>query len=196
MRARILRARALALFPFACGIMLTLAARRARRLATRDGVRCVARLNVGTDIGFEAIPEVAALFRAERIRAYAYTKRPAAVRGAMRARGIADSTRIVYSWSERASAQLACEYLDCGGTVAVVFSGLGVGRARAALPTRWTIGGTEYRCIDGDAQDDRTLDPRGVIVALRGKGDLATNSRAKIAQRDPLGFAIFAGSRD
>jgi hypothetical protein len=157
--------------PVAAGVELVRAAARAARLADSLGLRTIARLNVGTDIGFESIPEVDSLFARFAINAYAYTKRPAAVRAALGAGGSVGRTRIVYSWSERVNETLAAEYLRAGGTVALVVGGIG----RAAPTDRFRavrIGGQAFPMIDGDATDDRTTDPRGVVVALRGKGPL------------------------
>lgn len=49
--------------------------------------------------------------------------------------------------------------LDHGVNVAVVFAG--------ELPAKWN----GYRVVNGDASDLRFLDPKGVIVGLKAKGD-------------------------
>lgn len=159
--------------PVAAGAELVRAAARAARMADSLSLRTIARLNVGTDIGFESIPEVDSLFARFGIDAYAYTKRPAAVRAAMRSGGFVGRTRIVYSWSERVNESLAADYLRSGGTVALVIGGIGRQNA-ASLFSAVRIGGQAFPTIDGDATDDRTLDPRGIVVALRGKGPLQT----------------------
>lgn len=190
MRARSRRVIALREHPVAAGAELARCIGRVSRLASALGVRAIARLNVGTDLPWETFDDLGAAFARFRIEGYAYTKRPYAVRLAMRAGGFANATRIVYSWSECASERLACDYLGAGGNVAVVFAGLGVGDRAAPLPRAFRIGGREWRCIDGDATDDRTTDPRGVVVALKGKGPLATRDRARLAQANRHGFAI------
>jgi hypothetical protein len=180
--ARSRRLRAMREHPVAAGVEFVRAAAAAARLARAEGLRTVARLNVGTDIGFEAIAEVDATFVRFDIDAYAYTKRPAAVRAAMRDRGYVGRTRIVYSWSERASESLAAEYLRSGGNVAAVIAG--IGRAAATdVVAGITIDGETFPTIDGDATDDRTLDRSGHVILLRGKGTL---ERAD----DPHGFAL------
>jgi len=190
MRARARRVVALREHPVAAGAELARCIARASRLASALGVRAVARLNVGTDLPFETFDELGAAFARFKIEGYAYTKRPYAVRLAMRAGGFANATRIVYSWSECASEQLACEYLATGGNVAVVFAGLGIGRYARPMPRAFTIGGRAWQCINGDETDDRTTDPRGVVVALKGKGPLATRDRSRLAQANRFGFAI------
>jgi hypothetical protein len=189
MDARARRTRAIREHPVAAGIELARAAARARRLANNLGVRrVVARLNVATDLGFETIDAIDDAYQRFGVHAYAYTKRPSAVRAALANGGRVGRTRIVFSWSERTAAApaLAFDYLRAGGTVAVVFAGLGAGRYARPLPDSWN----GFRCIDGDATDDRTTDPRGVVVALRGKGPLASPRTARAA--DPEGFAIHA----
>jgi hypothetical protein len=159
-------------------------------MADRFGVRAVARLNVGTDLPWEQMPEIGAAFARFKVEGYAYTKRPHAIRIAMRAGGWANATRIVYSWSEESSPRLAGDYLRAGGTVAVVFAGLGIGKHADPMPRAFVIDGTEWTCIDGDATDDRTTDPPGCVVALRGKGPLATRDRLRLDQTNRHGFAI------
>lgn len=189
-RARIRRMQALRAHPIAAGVAIAQAAARARRIADATGARAVARMNVGTDLPWEMIPDIAALFTRFRIAAYAYTKRPHAVRLATAGGGFANGTRLVYSWSEDVNENLASELLAAGGTVAVVFGGLGAGQYRRALPRTFAIGGRTWNVIDGDEIDDRTTDPAGVIVGLRGKGPLAVLDRAKLRENNAYGFAI------
>jgi hypothetical protein len=187
MRARARRVIVLREHPVAAGVELVRAAARAARISRGTQTRAVARLNVGTDLAWEAIPDVDSMLGRFGIASYAYTKRPNAVRAALRHGG---RTRIVYSWSECASEALASEYLGAGGTVAVVFAGLGAGQYKRPMPRAFTLGGRSWRCIDGDATDDRTRDPRGVVVALRGKGPLASVTPARLAKANQYGFAI------
>lgn len=185
--ARARRLRAMREHPVAAGVELVRAAARSARIAKALDVRTVARLNVATDIGFETIPDIAAMFRRFGIQGYAYTKRPGAVRAAMRGAGWTNGTRIVYSWSERASEELAAAYLANGGTVAVVIGGIG-----RDAPTDHVagvrFGGRVWPTFDADATDDRTMDPPGHVALLRGKGPLA-NART-LDDADPHGFAL------
>jgi hypothetical protein len=185
--ARSRRLIALREHPIGAGVEFAIACARSRRMANAIGSRIVARLNVGTDIGFEAIPEVDSAFACFGIEAYAYTKRPAAVRLAMRGCGRVGRTRIVYSWSERASEELARDFLRVGGTVAVVIGG--IGRDAPSLHAREvSFAGEWFPAIDGDETDDRTADPHGTVVLLRGKGPLQT--RTRLDEVDPAGFAM------
>lgn len=193
MAARARRTLALRAHPVAAGAALAIACARVARLARASDVRAVARLNVGTDLPWEQMPEIGAAFARFKVEGYAYTKRPHAVRLAMRAGGFANATRIVYSWSEEASPRLAGDYLRAGGTVAVVFAGLGIGEHADPMPRAFVIDGTAWTCIDGDATDDRTTDPSGCVVALRGKGPLATRDASRLAQANRHGFAIMPG---
>jgi hypothetical protein len=183
MAARARRTLALRAHPVAAGAALAIACARV--------VRAVARLNVGTDLPFESMPAVADALGTFGIEAYAYTKRPAAIRAAVRnGFPVIGRTRLVYSWSECASESLACEFLGIGGSVAVVFAGLGVGRYRRAMPRAFRLGGKVWTCIDGDATDDRTTDAPARIVALAGKGPLASVNPEKLARANRFGFAV------
>lgn len=71
-----------------------------------------------------------------------------------------------------------------GATVAVPMN---VKRG-AALPAAWH----GMRVIDGDASDDRTLDPRGVIVGLRAKGDAIGDASGFV--RDAWPDGVIAGT--
>lgn len=113
------------------------------------------RLNVASDLPWEDIaPD---LFTIRGARFYDYTKVPARVREPHA------SYRLVFSYSEAPHAtRVAEEYMTRGGTAAVVFAT----RRGDALPEDWH----GFPVVDGDASDDRTADPRGVVVGLRAKG--------------------------
>lgn len=191
MAARARRVLALRAHPVAAGASFVVAAARAARAGSATDTRVVARLNVGTDIAWESMPEVCDTFARFGIEAYAYTKRPAPIRAAIRAGvPVLGRTRLVYSWSEAASESLAADFLSVGGSVAVVFAGLGAGRHRQPMPRAFRLGGREWPTIDGDATDDRTTDRPASIVALAGKGPLATRNPARLAAANRHGFAI------
>jgi len=191
MDARARRTLALRSHPVAAGAALAIACARLERVARSSDARAVARLNVGTDLPWESMPSVADAFARFGIEAYAYTKRPAPIRAAVRAGfPVIGRTRLVYSWSECASESLACEFLGIGGNVAVVFAGLGVGNYRRLMPRAFKLGGRNWECIDGDATDDRTTDAPARIVALAGKGALASRNPARLAEANRYGFAI------
>lgn len=113
------------------------------------------RLNVASDLPWEVIaPD---LFTIPGARFYDYTKVPARVREPF------PGYRLVFSFSSaQHSSAVATEYLDRGGTVAVVFAT----KRGHDLPAAWR----GYPVIDGDATDDRTVDPAGTVVGLRAKG--------------------------
>lgn len=75
------------------------------------------------------------------------------------------------------------EVIGTGCNVAMVFAT----RPKQPLPTEYVFGGRSawdpipvvYPVIDGDEHDFRPLDPKGVIVGLRAKGD---------ARKDKTGF--------
>jgi hypothetical protein len=58
--------------------------------------------------------------------------------------------------------------LSAGGNVAVVFD---------ELPTHWK----GFKVIDGDENDLRYMDERGVVVGLKAKGK---------AKKDTIGFVV------
>lgn len=115
----------------------------------------VARLNVASDIPWEHVSP--GLFDIDGVRFYDYTKLHPSARGAR------ENYRITYSVSGAAhSERTALDYMAAGGTAAVVFDRI----KGEELPATWH----GYTVIDGDASDDRTRDPRGVVVGLRVKG--------------------------
>lgn len=128
-------------------------------IAKRDNA--VVRLNVASDIRWEyVLPEAFALDLAY----YDYTKWPTDKRAPR------DNYRIVYSRNERDGDIPAAEYLGNGGNVAVVF---------ADMPTEW-LG---FPVVNGDAHDDRTAEPGGVVIGLSAKGS---------AKTDTSGFVVTA----
>ena len=75
---------------------------------------------------------------------------------------------LTFSRSETNEAQ-CLEVLNRGGNVAVVF--------RKELPTHWN----GFPVINGDENDLRFLDPKGVVVGLKAKGK---------AKSDTTGFVV------
>lgn len=161
-RARIVRTLFLANHPDA---FLTILRWELERAAARHG-SIVARLNVASDIRWERIaPD---LFRIDGVRFYDYTKAPVAQRTET------ENYRLTYSVSERAaSTRNAIDALTSLANAAVVFA-----RTPEGLPETWH----GFPVIDGDAGDDRTLDPPGTVVGLLAKGS------ARFADGDVNGF--------
>lgn len=135
--------------------MITIIADELRRLAARNGV-VYFRPNIASDLRFERFAP--ALFTMDGVRAYDYTKA-----NPLRHRDIVANYRLVFSVSERAASEdVAVEYMRAGGTAAVVFD-----CPKHQLPATWR----GFEVIDGDITDDRTADPRGVVVGLAAKAD-------------------------
>ncbi len=88
--------------------------------------------------------------------------------------------RVAFSWSG-VNATAARMVLAAGGTVAVVFDAKPGRKGTLAQPIPETFLGA--RVIDGDADDLRFLDPRGVVIGLRfkaAKGRAAALARARV----------------
>lgn len=126
----------------------------------------VMRLNGTSDLPWDYIaPELLNYFDAAGWRFYDYTK---SMTRAYRHASVWDQTLSFsgYNWDD--CAELLS---DCRGRVAVVFD---VPKGQP-LPTHWR----GYAVIDGDKDDLRFLDPRGVIVGLRYKTVTINGRRMK-----------------
>jgi hypothetical protein len=133
------------------------------RKAGKAGMRPAIRINGTSDI-----PKLAMQFAAEfpTVQFYDYTKldRPW--------ERVRDNYSVTYSYSgENRSKAIAA--LKNGINVSVVFDT----KKGKALPETWN----GYSVIDGDLHDLRFIDPKGVVVGLRAKGD---------AKQDELGFVV------
>lgn len=151
------------------------------RRARKHGLIPVVRLNGTSDLPFERMPFVdggitylSIFARFPDVQFYDYTKNPGrAVANAMGAHPA--NYAITFSRSETNERQ--CEdVLNAGGNVAVVFS---TGRNR---PMPGVYFGK--RVVDGDSDDLRFKDPKGVVVGLRAKGK---------GRRDLSGFVVQVG---
>ena len=132
----------------------------------KHGVRLRVRLNTFSDIRWEDVaPEIFEAF--PTVRFYDYTKHPERP-------NVPANYHVTYSASERtADAKLAVWAAE-GENVAVVFS------TSRSQPLPMTYAGV--RVIDGDKSDDRTRDPRGVIVGLRAKGRMRKNPMGMVRE--------------
>jgi len=134
---------------------VTILAHEIRRAVAKHG-RILVRLNVASDLRWEYISP--ALFDIPGAAFYDYTKAP------RKHRGTHPNYRLTFSVSERdRSVSEALDYLQSGGTAAVVFDI----RKGHDLPITWQ----GFDVIDGDVTDARTFDPDGVVVGLRSKAD-------------------------
>lgn len=138
--------------PIEAGILLAHDVDRFSRSWDRWGLR----LNVASDLAWEKVApwliDRAALGGAT---IYDYTKRWDRDPYPM------DNYSLTYSAAGHSIEEIS-NRVSSGGNVAVVMP---IDKADA-IPTRWN----DLPVIDGDIHDVRSLDPRGVIVALRAKG--------------------------
>ena len=138
------------------------------RWATIRHLEPVVRLNGTSDIPWERIKGTQGLVIMDlfpHIQFYDYTKRPSR-------RVMHPNYHLTFSHSEE-NTPFAIKELEDGKSVAVVFD---VRRSKP-LPHTWN----GFRVIDADAHDLRFLDPPGVVVGLRAKGQ---------ARFDNTGFVV------
>ena len=140
--------------------------------ARKLGKRAAIRLNATSDLLWEKLfPELFAAF--PMVAWYDYTKAPINRRDTS-----IPNYHLTYSYADgEANHNAAIGWLESGANVAMVFDT----RRHDPLPTTHTINGISYTVIDGDIDDRRYLDPKGVIVGLRAKG---------AAIHDTSGFVI------
>jgi hypothetical protein len=150
------------------------------RRARAKGLIPVVRLNGTSDLPWERmafehngtlLPSIYALF--PDVQFYDYTKNPGrAIANTLGAHPANYS--LTFSRSE-VNAQQVRDVLAAGGNVAVVFN---TPKSRE-LPDVYA----GHRVINGDLDDLRPLDPRGVVVGLRAKGK---------GRKDTSGFVVRA----
>jgi hypothetical protein len=138
---------------------------RLQRKAKKLGAKPAMRPNGTSDIPWERVRvgNHANIMEAfPDVQFYDYTKRP-------NRKSLPSNYHLTFSLAEDNEAD-AIKALENGMNVAVVFH---------KVPETFTLGGKVYPVIDGDAHDLRFLDPAGVIVGLKAKGN---------AKRDTSGF--------
>lgn len=128
--------------------------------ARRKGLKPAVRLNGTTDIQWERYLDMT---KYPEIQFYDYTKWSPSERKAPA------NYRLTYSRGENTGDVMVSSYVSQGHNVAVVF--------RKGLPKEY-LG---IPVINGDEDDMRFLDPKGVIVGLTAKGD---------AKKDTSGFVV------
>lgn len=127
------------------------------------------RLNGTSDLDWDGMaPALMAEVAALGVVRYDYTK------VTNRHRRVAKGVAFTFSLAEN-NDEAARHALGKGMNVAAVFAT----KKGQPLPASYAIGGTVFPVIDGDEDDLRFLDPAGVIVGLRAKGQ---------AKRDASGF--------
>lgn len=112
------------------------------------------RLNTFSDIPWEAVAPSLFAPSTNEVVFYDYTKDWS--------RDGLFNYHLTYSVSENTATEAILAKVRNGRNVAVVFDA----RRGEALPSTW-IG---IPVVNGDESDDRTADPRGVVVGLRAKG--------------------------
>lgn len=142
--------------PYAFGVMIGAEMRRNQRKHGDVSLR----LNTISDIRWELIaPGAMKMLIAHGVRLYDYTAWKPTNRGSI------EGYHLTYSAKE--PAHTPDSYLEGilwgGDTVAMPFAV----KKGQPLPESWN----GYKVIDGDLSDDRTLDPGGVVVGLRQKGN-------------------------
>ena len=134
------------------------------RKAKARNMRATVRLNGTSDIGWERYTVLQAF---KRTRFYDYTKNAKRMHAFLDG-SLPSNYSLTFSRSEANEAECLA-ILARGGNVAVVF--------RKTLPKTWQ----GYRVINGDKNDLRFLDPKGVVVGLIAKGK---------AKADTTGFVV------
>lgn len=160
-------------------LMVSEVAQHVRRAGYRDMIPAV-RPNGTSDLPWERLTmndgrTILATF--PTVQFYDYTK--TADRAIANARGKHPANyHLTFSRSETNDAECV-QVLAAGGNVAVVFAVKTARRNKPADPLPATWHG--YAVVDGDSDDLRFLDPRGVVVGLRAKGK---------AKKDTSGFVV------
>ena len=145
-----------------------------RAALAKHGGRILLRLNVVSDIRYELIAaDALRRLHAMGVGLYDYSAWQPEHRAPM------PFYHLTYSRKEHHSAEYVSRVVARGENVAVVFDT----KRGEPLPDYWQ----GHPVIDGDKSDDRTLDPTGVIVGLRAKGEA-------IGTRD--GFVVHVDYQD
>jgi hypothetical protein len=129
------------------------------RKAKSKRMHPVIRLNGTSDISWERYTVIQAF---KTTRFYDYTKNADRMFAFLDGK-LPSNYSLTFSRSEANESQ-CLEVLKRGGNVAVVF--------RKALPTHWN----GFPVINGDENDLRFLDPKGVVVGLTAKGKAKTDT--------------------
>jgi hypothetical protein len=146
---------------------LTLLAHEVAKADRKYGTSLRVRLNMLSDLLWERItPDLFERFG--HVRFYDYTKWPPFTRN------VPTNYDLTYSASERTTDAQIKEWTNDGLRVAVVFN------IRPREPMIDSYLGIDV--IDGDADDDRWLNPQGVIVGLRAKGVMRKGSWAFVRE--------------
>ncbi len=128
------------------------------------------RLNGTSDISWEQFhPEIFSEF--PDVRFFDYTKIPSRMTSFVNRSSWPPNYHLTFSLGETNEIE-ARRVLALGGNVASVFW--------PELPTKWN----SRTVIDGDKHDARFLDPAGVVVGLRAKGNARTDKSGFVIQTE------------
>jgi len=134
----------------------------ANRYCERKGTIGLVRLNTFSDIGWYRMIDTG---KYPNLNFYDYTKDPKSAEDSL----TNANYRRAYSFNENSNWNWCQDYLAKGGTVVVVYKDIEYKPAHGKIgpmPESWR----GYSVVDGDKDDDRFHDPKGVIVGLRLKG--------------------------
>ena len=134
--------------------------------ARRNGLAASIRLNGTSDLPWES---KGIMQEASSVTFYDYTKDPIRMSAYLAGR-FPSNYSLTFSRSENNEAK-CLDVLAKGGNVAVVFR-------TKELPSTWQ----GYKVVNGDKNDLRFLDPKGVVIGLYAKG--------KKARNDTSGFVV------
>jgi hypothetical protein len=152
----------------------------ARKWCIKHDRQGVVRLNTFSDIGWEHLIQLDEF--ADRLAFYDYTKSLRRATASATMCDLYSNYRLVYSVNEQdTDMRIVDDLVRAGGNAAVVLNVRYVNKDNKD-PMPATYRGLPL--VDGDADDDRSKDPRGCYVGLRLKGD-----RAKRAAALACGFA-------
>lgn len=132
--------------------------RKARKLNLKPSVRINGTSDIDVAVVFKDLLEAF-----PKVQFYDYTKRIELVQ-----RELPKNYYLCFSRSEKTSEETIKELLTNGTNVVIVFD---------EVPEEY-LG---YRVVNGDETDLRFLDPKGVIVGLKAKGE---------AKKDTTGFVV------
>mgnify|MGYP003626758944 FL=1 len=178
-RAQVLKALWFHFFPESFVETLKAEIRLKELQAMALGKTCAIRLNGSTDILWERYLDMNEF---PNVQFYDYTKARHSSR-----KNLAPNYHLTFSLDEKPSSMAwAQEYLDAGGSVAVVVAGeQGTKLAAAKKAAKHIIanGWRGYPVIDGDKNDARFEDEPGHWVALYAKGQEAQSDTSGFVQR-------------
>ena len=155
-------------YPYFAGLLIGAELANAIAMGAKKNIGINFRFNVVSDLRIELIaPLLMRELIAQGVRLYDYTALKPHMRAPM------PGYNLTYSAKESAhtSDSYLADILRGGNNVAMPF------QTKGKLPDTYALDGQSFTVINGDLSDDRTLDPRGVIVGLTVKGNKARKDK-------------------